>query len=53
MSETLGTIVFEEEKIILKYNEGYKEIFLKDKADYSEGSQWILWKEEKYFLKQD
>lgn len=53
MSETLGTIIFEEEKIILKYDEGYKEVFIKDKPDYSEGSQWIDLKNERYFLKRD
>jgi len=51
MSEVLGTIVLDGNKIILEYYEGYKEVFLKDKPDFSEGSQWIEWKGNRYFLK--
>jgi hypothetical protein len=53
MNKHLGSIIFEDDKIILKYNEGYKEIFNKSKIDYSEGAQWIDWKGERYFLKRD
>lgn len=51
MNRTLGTIIVEEEKIILEYVEGKKEIFLRDKIDYSQGAQWIDFGGERYFLK--
>lgn len=53
MENTLGSISFQDEKIVLKYNEGYKETFERNKPDYSEGSQWIEWDGEKYFLKRN
>jgi hypothetical protein len=53
MNEALGTLILDGEKIILSYYDGYKETFERNKPNYSEGSQWIIWNEEKYFLKQD
>ena len=53
MSQTLGTVIVEGEKIILNYYEGYKEVFEKNKPNYTNGAQWIVWNEEIYFLKQD
>ena len=53
MSGVLGTLVLDGNKLILVYFEGYKETFVKDKLDYSEGAQWIDWKGDRYFLKQD
>lgn len=51
MNKTLGTLIFEEEKLILKYDDGVKEIFCKDKIDYTKGAQWIDFGGERYFLK--
>ena len=53
MSQTLGTLIEDGNLITLEYYEGFKEIFDKDKPNYSEGSQWITWNGERYFLKQD
>ena len=53
MGEVLGILVLDGNKITLTYSEGHKEVFLKDKIKYSERSQWIEWKGERYFLKQD
>jgi len=51
MNKTFGTLIIEEDKLILKYNEGHKEIFLKEKIDYSTGAQWVDFRGERYFLK--
>lgn len=53
MTQRLGTIIFETERLILKYDEGFKQIFEKDNNDYSVGAQWIDWQGERYFLKRD
>ena len=53
MTNTLETIIIEDLKITILRNDGTKEIFFKDKPNYSKGSQWIMFEEEKYFLKQD
>jgi len=52
MSETLGTIILDENKITLKYNEGYKQIFEKGKPSGEDGKEWITWNEERYYLKE-
>lgn len=53
MEKTLGTLIVEDNKIILEHNDGTKEIFLKDKPDYSKGSQWFDYNGERFFLKQN
>lgn len=52
MSETLGTIIFGENKIVLKYNDGYKEVFEKEKSSGNDSSQWIVWNGERFYLKE-
>jgi hypothetical protein len=53
MTKLHSKIIIEDIRITIVHNDGTKEIFFKDKPNYSKGSQWIMFDEEKYFLKQD
>ena len=53
MKKSLGSIKIHEEKIIVEYDYGLKQVFEKDKPNYSVGSEWITWEGERYFLKKD
>lgn len=51
MNKTLGSIEILEEKIILKYPDGVKEIYEK-KGEKNDGKSWIILNGERFFPKE-